>query len=77
MPIDMTTLKPVESSNIKQLGYDEASSTFLVKWNDGRVSAYGNVPPEVAQQVQTAGSPGRAVRSILGVNFPHNYVQGA
>lgn len=68
-------LKPVQSSNVAAIGHDTESGDFLVQWKDGRVSCYGKVPAETAAKVLTADSVGKAVRSILAINFDHRYLK--
>lgn len=67
-------LKPVQSSNVAAIGHDTEGGDFFVQWKDGRVSCYGDVPAETAEQVLKADSVGKAVRSILAINFKHRYV---
>jgi hypothetical protein len=73
---DLGVLKPVESSNIQAMGHDPETHDFLVRWKDGKVSVYSDVPDPIARQVLESASAGRAVRSTLVPNFRHNYLEG-
>lgn len=43
MPIEM---KPVKSSNIQAIGYDEPSQTMHIAFTSGKTYAYHGVTPE-------------------------------
>lgn len=42
----MTQLKPVKSSNIAAVGYDEATKEMHVKFHTGATHVYSDVTPE-------------------------------
>lgn len=67
-------LQPVKSSNVAALGHDPETGDFYVKWVGDRLSAYANVPADIAAKVLEAKSPGTAVRSILVATYKHRYV---
>jgi len=46
-------------------GYDENSMALRVKFRDGAVYVYNNVPPSVWYRFQRASSPGRFINSVL------------
>jgi len=50
---------PVVSSNIAEIGYDEASATLEVMFSDGRVYQYFDVPQVVYEQLMHAPSVGQ------------------
>jgi len=52
-------LTPVDSSMIKAVGYDAATSTLLVRFTDGQVYSYTDVPPEEYQGLLAAESHGK------------------
>lgn len=52
------TRKPVVSSNISEIGYDEETMTLEVKFNKGAVYRYEEVPSHVNDRLMTAGSVG-------------------
>lgn len=51
-------------------GYDENSMTLRVKFRDGPVYGYYNVPPSVWYRFQRAQSPGRFINSTLN-RYPY------
>ncbi len=52
-------LEFVESSNIKALGYDDATQTMAVQFNNGKVYHYAGVARELFEIVRDAPSIGR------------------
>lgn len=63
----MTPLKPLpkESSMISAAGYDAATQTLRVQFKKGGVGDYVGVPPDVADGLVAAESPGRFLLSNL------------
>ncbi|APC46422.1 hypothetical protein HWB05_gp159 [Streptomyces phage BRock] len=51
-------------------GYDPATMTLHVKFRDGDVYGYHNVPPSVWWRFQRAQSPGRFINSTLN-RYPY------
>ena len=49
----------VESSNIKEAGYDPGSNTLELMFSDGRVYQYFDVPPHIYTELVNAPSPGQ------------------
>lgn len=68
-------MKPVFSSHVQSVGYDEATGDLLVNWNTGRISAYEGVPPELAESVSRAPSVGEALHAMIKPKFKHRYVK--
>jgi hypothetical protein len=60
---------PVDSSNIADIGYDEASLTLEVGFNNGTVYQYFDVPEAVHLEFMNAGSKG----TFLNENIKSNY----
>ena len=52
-------LKPVKSSQIRSIGYDEASKTLAIQFNSGHVYHYDKVPKEVYDGFGKAESIGK------------------
>lgn len=50
--------KPVSSSNIASIGYDQATHILEVEFLNGSVYQYLNVPSPVHQALMNAGSHG-------------------
>lgn len=65
----MTTIArvPVQSSNIRSVGYDAESQTLAVEFSSGAVYEYDGLPADVVESLLTAGSIGsyfaRAIRA--------------
>ncbi len=51
--------KPVTSSNIRSVGYDENSQTLEVEFNSNDVYQYLNVPARIHVELMSAGSKGQ------------------
>lgn len=66
--------KAVYSTNVQSIGYDDLTSDLLVTWNNGKKSAYANVPEELAVQVSNAASVGTFLNSEIKPHFSHRYV---
>ncbi|MDR7284135.1 hypothetical protein J2X84_002968 [Pseudomonas corrugata] len=50
--------RPVSSSNLASVGYDEANSLLHIEFNSGKIYEYHGVPESVYQDLINAGSPG-------------------
>jgi len=53
------TRSPVKSSHIRSVGYDEATRTLQVEFNNGKVFNYADVPLAVHREMIYAESVGR------------------
>ena len=51
--------KPVESSNIKSIGYNPDNQVLEVEFTSGTVYQYDDVPPELYADFESAPSVGR------------------
>lgn len=51
-------------------GYDETSMTLRVKFRDGEIYSYHQVPPSVWYRFQRAQSPGRFINSTVN-RYPY------
>lgn len=59
---------PVSSSNVAEVGYDDATSTLEIEFNGGSVYQYFDVPQSVYDSLIAADSPDRFVhQQIRGV----------
>ncbi len=69
-------MKKVTSSNIAEYGYDAARQVLCIRFTGGagKTYHYTGVPPEVAQEFESAESKGRAFASIIRGQFPHSIV---
>jgi len=75
MPDKIPELTPVSSSHLDAIGYDDASQTLYVRWKNDQVSAYDNVPPIIAKDLQSAPSIGKAFNEMIRGKYQHNYVE--
>lgn len=75
-------LTPVQSSNLKAVGYDRAAQRLFVEFKSGAVVAYDGVEPELHEDLVAAPSAGeffhreirsRAVKTIEGKSGTHPY----
>lgn len=62
-------LTPVESSAVAALGYDAASRTLFVRFREGGLYAYLDVPREVARAFEAAPSKGGFFRDEVDPGF--------
>ena len=69
----MPELHGVFSSHIEAVGHDPATNELIVRWKNGRVSAYAGVSAEEAAAVRNARSVGEALRPIKA-RAEHRYV---
>jgi hypothetical protein len=56
---DHVKMIPVDSSSIKEVGYDEIESQLHVRFVTGSLYAYMNVPKELFQELINAESVGK------------------
>lgn len=57
----------VDSSNVKAVKYDAAAGELHVQFHNGKTYAYEGVPPEEAENLFHASSPGSYLRNnIIG-----------
>jgi len=72
----MTWMKPVYSSMVSEVGWDDATAELLVKWaNSGKVSAYGGFDEAKAYELASAPSVGQMViTEIKNSGARHRYV---
>jgi hypothetical protein len=52
-------LRPIKSSMLRAIGYDAATGTLAVEFNNGGVYHHPGVPADVAAALAQAESPGR------------------
>lgn len=60
-------MKPVSSSHISAIGYDEATQVMKVEYNQASYE-YSDVPKNVYEQIMNADSKGRALREAINTN---------
>jgi len=67
--VTMPEMQPVESSTIREIGFDEASEKLLVRFKDGGLYTYSDVPKEVYEEMLSARSVGRYFHQNVRLQF--------
>ena len=70
----MSWSRPVFSSNVQEIGWNEDTGEMTVLWNSGKRSAYAGVPEELALQASKAASVGSFLNDEIKGQFAHRYV---
>ena len=60
---------PLQSSMLAGFDYDPTVQTLKIRFKDGHEAAYLGVPPDVAEGLDTAGSPGKFFHSMIKDRF--------
>lgn len=68
---------PVESSNLKSVGYDRATSTLEVEFQNGKVFQYADVPMGTHAGLMAAESPGAYFARNVKPSFTGMEVESA
>jgi hypothetical protein len=68
-------LKPVKSSMISKVGYDEASQSLHVEFPNGRAYVYEGVSPEQHSAFMGAESVGKHFASAIRGQFQHRMLE--
>lgn len=63
-------MTPVQSGRVTEIGFDRDSGTVYVRFTDGVLWQYRNVPEHVFAEFAEASSKGRFIRDVLD-NFEH------
>lgn len=66
--------KPVISSNINSIGYDEQSSILEVEFNSGRIYQYFNVPKVIYIALMSASSHGTYFNQNVRTSFSYKRI---
>lgn len=66
--------KPVYSSMVSEVGYNEETQELIITWKNGKRSAYSGVPAEKAEELAGAPSVGQMVNMEIKPNYPHRYI---
>lgn len=67
--------KPVYSSMVSEVGYDENTQELVVRWRSGKVSGYAGVPEETARRLADGqiASVGLFLNSDIKPFYQHRY----
>jgi hypothetical protein len=71
----MSWMKSVFSSSVSEVGYDPDTGELLVRWNNGRTSAYAGVSEDEANSLAEGkiASVGQYLNSEIKPNYSHRY----
>ncbi|HEX3524979.1 MAG TPA: KTSC domain-containing protein [Stellaceae bacterium] len=67
-------MQSVYSSHVSRIGYDSDEHELIVEWDTGKVSAYSDVPPDVADEAMNAWSVGTFLNNSVKKRYEHRYV---
>lgn len=67
-------MKPVASSNIEAVGYEESTETMRVQFKNGSVYEYHNVPSIVHSDFMQASSLGAYLNRNIRTNYPYEKI---
>lgn len=67
----MTPLIECSSAIVKAYGYDMATNTLSIRFPDGAVYLYSNVPQDTYDEFCAAESKGKAFASLIRGKFGH------
>lgn len=69
-----TWSRPVLSSMVQEVGYDQETSELLVTFRNGRTCAYAGVSEDMALQLVNAPSVGNMLNSEIKGRYSFRYV---
>lgn len=69
----MTDMVPVNSANLKAVGYDAETKSLFVEFVNGGTAVFSNVPENVKEQITSAESPGRTFNQLVRDRYAHKY----
>lgn len=70
----MPKMKQVWSSHIETIGYEPETKELHVVWDTGKTSVYHDVQPDVANDVMSAPSIGKALHKWVKDKHEHSYL---
>jgi hypothetical protein len=65
--------KPVYSSNVQEVAYDEEKKELYITWTRGKRSVYSGVPAELAVDLSNAPSVGTMLNQEIKPYYQHRY----
>jgi uncharacterized protein YijF (DUF1287 family) len=65
--------RKVFSSHLDSIGYDPATQQLQVNYQNGKMSVYEGVPPDVYHRVQGSASIGTALHEHVRNRYNHRY----
>lgn len=62
-------MEPIESSNLREVGYDPDSKTLAIIFNSGMKYHYHDVPQETFDELKEAESAGKYFNANIRTSF--------
>lgn len=72
--MDIPEMQPVSSSNVESVGYDGSSETLYVRFLNGSIYTYLNVPLVVFEQLLNSPSIGSFMHRNIKNVYPYNRI---
>lgn len=66
---------PVSSSNLRSVGYDEATQTLEIEFHSGGVYQYDSVPRSVYKALMNAPSHGKYFHAHIKGVYPYKRIR--
>ncbi len=67
--------KPVNSSNIRSIGYDPQSATLEVEFSSAEIYQYFNVPKYLYQNLISASSNGQFLNDYIKYRYQYQKIR--
>jgi len=68
-------MKTYDSEAVWQAGYDASARVLYVRFSEGDLYAYNEVPPEIFQAFEAAPSKGRAFNETVYGIYPYEKIE--
>lgn len=68
---------PVDSSQIRSVGYDSEAETMYIEFNNGQVYRYLEVPSNVFNNLKNSSSPGRFFMSSVKQYYDYSKIDNS
>ena len=62
--------QPIQSSNLRSVGYDEKLKILEIEFHEGRIYQYSNVPENIYSNLMNALSKGKFFAQQIKNRFP-------
>lgn len=66
---------PVTSSNLRTVGYDEATQTLEIEFHSGGVYQYNSVPRSIYEGLMSASSHGKYFHAHIKGVYPYRKIR--
>lgn len=73
--METPTMKDVVSSNIRQIGFDSKKRDLFVRFNNGALYVYRNVPPVIYEGMEKADSKGTYLNQTIKNHYPYEKLE--